>query len=132
MRQKYALTLDDARRVAAAAHKTALENQWNVVISIVDEGGQLIYLERMDDVQSGSVTVSMEKAKTAIAFRRPSQALEAAISGGRTVMLKLPGATPIEGGVPLVYEGDFVGAIGVSGVQSSQDGIIAKAGADAL
>jgi len=132
MRQKYALTLDDARRVAAAAHQTALENQWKVVISIVDEGGQLVYLERMDDVQSGSVTVSMEKARTAIAFRRPSQALEAAISGGRTVMLKLPGATPIEGGVPLVYEGDFVGAIGVSGVQSNQDGIIAKAGADAL
>jgi len=132
MYQKYALTREDARRVAVAAHKTALENQWNVVISIVDEGGQLVYLERMDDVQSGSVTVSMEKAKTAIAFRRPTQALEAAIAGGRTVMLNLPGATPIEGGVPLVYEGDFVGAIGVSGVQSSQDGIIAKAGADAL
>ena len=132
MYQKYALTLEDARRVAVAAHKTALENQWNVVISIVDEGGQLVYLERMDDVQSGSVTVSMEKAKTAIAFRRPTQALEVAIAGGRTVMLNLPGATPIEGGVPLVYEGDFVGAIGVSGVQSSQDGIIAKAGADAL
>jgi glc operon protein GlcG len=132
MRQKFALTLDDVRRVAAAAHKTAQENHWNVVIAIVDEGGQLMYLERMDEVQSGSVNVSIEKARTAIAFRRPSQALEAAVSGGRTVMLKLPGATPIEGGVPLVYEGNFVGAIGVSGVQSSQDGIIAKAGADAL
>lgn len=132
MRQKFMLTLDDAKRVAAAAHRTALDNQWNVVISVVDDGGHLVYLERMDNVQMGSVQVSIEKARTAIAFRRPSQGLEAAIAGGRTVMLKLPGATPIEGGVPLVYEGEFVGAIGVSGVQSSQDGIIAKSGADVL
>ena len=102
------------------------------MISVVDDGGHLVYLERMNDVQNGSVTVSIEKAKTAIAFRRPTQALESAISGGRTVMLKLSGATPIEGGVPLVHEGHFVGAIGVSGVQSSQDGIIAKSGAEAL
>jgi uncharacterized protein GlcG (DUF336 family) len=132
MRQKYAITLEDARRVAKAAHQTAIENKWNVVISVVDDGGHLVYFERMDDVQSGSVTVSIEKAKTAIAFRRPTQALESAISGGRTVMLKLSGATPIEGGVPLVHEGHFVGAIGVSGVQSSQDGIIAHSGAEAL
>jgi len=132
MRQKYTITLEDARRVAEAAHKTATENEWNVVISVVDDGGHLVYLERMNDVQNGSVTVSIEKAKTAIAFRRPTQALESAISGGRTVMLKLSGATPIEGGVPLVHEGHFVGALGVSGVQSSQDGIIAKSGAEAL
>jgi uncharacterized protein GlcG (DUF336 family) len=132
MRTKHALTIEDAKRVAQAARQTALDNHWNVVISIVDDGGHLVYLERMDNVQLGSVQVSIEKAKTAIAFRRPSQALEATISGGRTVMLKLPNATPIEGGVPLVYEGDFVGAIGISGVQSSQDGVIAKSGADAL
>lgn len=132
MRQKQALTLDDARRVAAAAHAHAAAKQWNVVIAIVDDGGHLVLLERRDDTQMGSVQVAIEKAKTAIAFRRPSQAIEGAIAGGRTVMLKLPGATPIEGGVPLVFQGDFVGAIGVSGVTSQQDGEIAQAGAAAL
>jgi uncharacterized protein GlcG (DUF336 family) len=132
MRQKHALTLDDARRVAAAAHATALANQWAVVIAVVDDGANLLYFERMDEVQLGSATVAIEKAKTAIAFRRPSQALEAAVAGGRVAMLRLPGATPIEGGVPLIYEGVYVGAIGISGVQSAQDGIIAQAGAAAL
>ena len=132
MRQKYVLTLEDARRVAAAAHRSALENDWKVAIAIVDDGGHLQYFERLDDVQLGSVVVAIEKAKTAVAFRRPSQALESAIAGGRTVMLKLPGSTPIEGGVPLIHEGQVVGAIGVSGVQSHQDGIIAQAGAAAL
>lgn len=132
MRQKHALTLEDARRVAAAAHAHALTQGWNVVIAIVDDGGHLLYLERMDETQVGSTAVAIEKARTAISFRRPSQAIEAAIAGGRTVMLKLPGATPIEGGLPLVHEGDYVGAIGVSGVTSQQDGLIAQAGAAAL
>jgi len=132
MYQKYALALEDARRVAAAARAMAQANQWNVVIAIVDDGGHLVYLERMDQVQLGSVNVAIEKAITAIRFRRPSQAIEATIAGGRLAMLNLPGATPIEGGVPLVHEGSFVGAIGVSGVQSQQDGQIALAGAAAL
>ncbi len=132
MRQKTALTLEDARRVAHAAHQTALANKWGVVISIVDDGGHLLYLERMDSVQLGSVTVAIEKAKTALAFRRPTHALETVIAGGRLVMLNLPGATPIEGGVPLVVDGEYIGAIGVSGVQSAQDGVIATAGAAAL
>lgn len=132
MRQKYALTLEDARRVAAAARAHAEANQWPVVIAIVDDGGHLIYLERLDNTQAGSCDVAIEKARTAIRFRRPSQAIEAAIAGGRTVMLKLTGATPIEGGIPLVYQGDFVGAIGISGVTSEQDGQIAKAGATSL
>lgn len=132
MRQKSALTLDDARRVAAAAREHAQANQWPVVIAIVDDGGHLLYLERLDNTQVGSVQVAIEKAKTAIAFRRPSQSIEAAIAGGRTVMLKLPGATPIEGGLPLLHQGDFVGAIGISGVTSQQDGQIAQAGLAAL
>lgn len=132
MRQKFALTLEDARRVAAAAHRKALENHWAVAIAVVDDGGHLMYFERMDNVQLGSATVAQEKAKTALAFRRPSQAFESAVSGGRMVMLRLPGATPIEGGVPLVHEGEYLGAVGISGVQSHQDGIIAQAGAEAL
>ena len=132
MQQKPVLTLDDARRIAAAAHAHALANEWNVVITIVDEGANLLYLERMDNTQIGSVQVSIEKARTAALFRRPSQLFEAAVSGGRTVMLGLPGAVPIEGGVPLLHQGQLVGAIGVSGVQSAQDGLIAQAGAAAL
>jgi uncharacterized protein GlcG (DUF336 family) len=132
MRQKFALTLEDARRVAAAAQRTAAENQWGVVIAIVDDGGHLVLFERMDNVQLGSVTVAVEKAKTALCFRRPSQAIESAVAGGRLVMLSLPGATPIEGGVPLIHQGEYIGAVGISGVQSHQDGIIAQAAAAAL
>lgn len=132
MRQKPVLTLDDARRVAEAARRKAQENQWKVVIAIVDDGGHLVYLERMDDVQLGSVTVAQEKARTAILFRRPTAAIEQAVAGGRNVMLRLPGATPIEGGLPLVHEGQYLGAIGISGVQSHQDGVIAAAAVEAL
>ena len=132
MRNKPALTLADAKRVAAAAEAEAVKNGWNVVIAIHDDGGNLLYLQRMDGTQVGSVVVAQEKARTAVLFKRPSKAIEDAVAGGRTVMLAMPGATPIEGGLPLVYEGEVVGAIGISGVQSFQDGIIAKAGADAL
>ncbi len=132
MLQKFAIGLEDARRIAAAAHQKALENEWKVVIAVVDDGGHLVYLERMDHVQLGSVTVAIEKAKTALLFKRPSAAIESAIAGGRTVMLNLPGATPIEGGLPLMHEGQCLGAIGISGVQSNQDGIIAAAGVEAL
>jgi glc operon protein GlcG len=126
---KPALSLADAKAVAAAARAKAVENNWNVVIAIVDEGGHLMYLERMDYTQLGSVQVAQEKARTAYLFRRPTKKLEEAVLGGRTIMLNLPACTPIEGGVPLMNKGELIGAIGVSGVQSSQDGIIAEAGA---
>lgn len=132
MRNKPALTLEDAKRIAAAAEAEAVKNGWNVVIAVLDDGGNLLYLQRMDGTQIGSIVVAQEKGRTAVAFKRPSKAFEDVVVGGRQVMLAMPGATPIEGGLPLVYEGEVVGAIGVSGVQSSQDGIIAKAGADAL
>lgn len=132
MRNKPALTLEDAKRVAAAAEAEAVKNGWNVVIAIHDDGGNLLYLQRMDGTQVGSVVVAQEKGRTAVLFKRPSKAIEDVVAGGRTVMLAMPGATPIEGGLPLVYEGEVVGAIGVSGVQSFQDGIIAKAGVEAL
>ncbi len=129
---KPALNLDTAKKIAAAAEAEAKKNNWNVVISILDEGGNLIYLQRLDGTQIGSVAVSQEKARSAFLFRRPTKALEDVVLGGRSVMMALPGVTPVEGGLPLMYNDQLVGAIGVSGVKSSEDGIIAKAGADLL
>ena len=126
---KPALSLVDAKAIAAAARAKAEENNWNVVIAIVDEGGYLMLLERMDYTQLGSIEVAQAKARTAFLFRRPTRKLEDSILGGRTVILNLPDATPIEGGVPLMNKGEMIGAIGVSGVQSHQDGLIADAGA---
>ena len=129
---KKVLSLEAARQVAAAAEKHARENKWNVCIAIVDDGGHLVYFQRMDSTQHGSVLVSQRKAQTAIGFKRPSKTFEEGVAGGRSVLLSLPGATPLEGGIPLVVDGEMIGAIGVSGVTSQQDGQIAQAGADAL
>jgi len=129
---KKGLTLEVAKQIAAQAEAEARKNSWNVVIAIVDDGANLIYLQRMDETQIGSVEVAQEKAKTSVKFKRPTKALEDAVAGGRNVVLKLPGALPVEGGLPLMVDGKIIGAIGVSGVQSNQDGIIAKAGADSL
>src|SRR5205809_7381570 len=129
---KKVLSLEAARQVAAAAEKHARENKWNVCIAIVDDGGHLVYFQRMDSTQTGSVLVSQRKAQTAIGFKRPSKTFEEGVAGGRSVLLSLPGATPLEGGIPLVIDGEMIGAIGVSGVTSQQDGQIAQAGAEAL
>jgi glc operon protein GlcG len=130
---KKGLTLEAAKRVAAAAEEEALKNKWTVVIAIVDDGSNLVYLQRLDETQIGSIEVAIQKAKTAASFKRPTKALEdAVISGGRTVVLSMPGALPIEGGLPLVDDGKVIGAIGVSGVTAQQEGQIAKAGVDAL
>lgn len=126
------LTLEIAKQVAAAAAAEAAANKWTVVIAILDEGANLMYLERIDDTQLASIQVAQEKARTAVGFKRPSKVFEDAVAGGRNVILSLPGALPIEGGLPLMLNGRVAGAIGVSGVTSQQDGQIAKAGADAL
>ena len=126
------LTLEIAKQVAAAAAAEAAANKWTVVIAILDEGGNLMYLERTDDTQIASIQVAQEKARTAVAFKRPTKAFEDVIAGGRTAVLSLPGFVLIEGGLPLMLNGRVAGAIGVSGVTSQQDGQIAKAGADAL
>lgn len=126
------LTLEDAKLVAAAAEAEALRNNWSVVIAIVDEGGHLIYLQRLDNTQIGSVDVAIQKARSAIAFRRPTKILEEQINQGHLRYLGLPGAIPIEGGLPMVFKDQFLGAIGVSGVRSHQDAQIAQAGIDAL
>ncbi len=129
---KKALTLEVAKQIAAAAAAEALKNQWTVVIAIVDDGGHLIYLERIDDTQVGSVDIAQAKAQCAVKFKRPTKALEDVLVGGRQAILALPGAVPVEGGLPILADGKLIGAIGVSGVTSQQDGLIAKAGLDAL
>ncbi|MSU51341.1 MAG: heme-binding protein [Opitutus sp.] len=124
------IPLADAKRILAAARAEATKNNWSVAITIVDSGGHLVAFERMDTTQYGSVDVSQEKARSAVAFRRPTKVFQDAVAaGGEGLrMLKLPGALPVEGGLPLVMGGKIVGAIGVSGVTSAQDGQIAAAG----
>jgi glc operon protein GlcG len=126
------LTLEDARRITVAAHRTATENNWNVVIAVVDDGGHLISLERMDGTQKGSVRVAEQKARTAIMFKRPTKAFEDMVLQGRPVMMTMPDVICLEGGLPLIRDGVYLGAIGVSGVKSSEDGVVAAAGASAL
>lgn len=127
-----ALTLADAKHMADAARAEADRNGWKVVIAIVDDGGHLIYLERMDGTQKASSTIAPEKARTAILFKRPSAALEAAVGDGRVGLVTMPIATMVEGGLPIVWRDHFVGAIGISGLTSQQDGLVAKAGLAAL
>jgi len=129
---KKALTLEVAKQIAAASERFAKTNQWNVVIAIVDDGGHLIYFERMDGVQTGSIELAIKKAQTSAAFKRPSRIFEEAVAKGRTALVSLPGGVPFEGGVPISVDGEMIGAIGISGVTAQQDGMVAQAGVDAL
>jgi glc operon protein GlcG len=130
--QKKALTLEAAKQIAAAAEKEAAANKWTMVIAIMDDGGNLLFLERMDGTQIGSIEVAIQKARSAISFKRPTKVFEDGVAGGRNALLRLPGAIPVEGGLPLTVDGAIIGSIGASGGMSNQDGIVAKAGADAL
>ncbi|BBI99250.1 hypothetical protein FGKAn22_09430 [Ferrigenium kumadai] len=132
MATKPILTLEDAKRVAAAAEAEAQRNGWLVVIAVVDDGGHLLYLQRSHDTQFGSVETAITKAHAAIAFQRPTKASEEAVLSGRLIHLALPGVIPAEGGVPLERDGVIIGGLGISGVRSFQDGQIAGAGAAAL
>jgi glc operon protein GlcG len=129
---KHALTLEIAKQMSAAAEAEAVKNNWNMVIAVVDDGGLLMHLIRRDGTQIGSIQVAQDKARSAIAFRRPTKALEDAVAGGRNAILALSGATPIEGGIPIVIDGEMVGAIGASGGTSAQDAQVAQAGINAL
>lgn len=126
------LTLEDAKRVAAAAEAEARANEWKVVIAVVDDGGHLLYLQRSHDTQFGSVETAIMKAHAAVAFQRPTKASEEAVLSGRLIHLALPGVIPAEGGVPLLRDGVVIGGLGISGVRSAQDGQIAAAGVKAL
>ena len=132
MASKPVLTLEDAKRIAAAAETEARSHEWKVVIAVVDDGGHLLYLQRSHDTQFGSVETAIAKAHAAVAFQRPTKASEDAVSSGRLIHLALPGVIPAEGGVPLIRDGAIIGGIGVSGVRSVQDGQIAQAGVNAL
>lgn len=127
------ISLETARKVSAAAEAEARKNNWNVVIAVVDTGGHLVSLQRIDGTQYASVTVATQKAQSSVAYRRASKVFEDAVKvGGNPQLAFLPGAMPVEGGLPLIMDGKIVGAIGVSGVTSAQDGVIAKAGAESV
>ena len=128
------ISLEQAKKVMAGAEAEAKKNSWNVAIAIHDSGGNLVMLQRLDGTQFGSTDVAKDKAYSAVAFRRPTKAFQDAIEqgGSNLRLLKLTGASPLEGGIPIVVDGKLIGSIGVSGVTSQQDAQIAKAGADSL
>jgi glc operon protein GlcG len=117
-----------AKKIAAGAVEESKKHGWRMAVAIVDNHGFLVYYERMDDTQTASVHVAVDKAKAAAMFRRPTKAFEDGIAKGRVAILGLGGATPIEGGVPIMSGGKVIGAIGVSGANSDEDGMAAMAG----
>jgi uncharacterized protein GlcG (DUF336 family) len=133
MQTKPILTLEDVKKIAAAAEQEAIANKWAVVISIVDDGGHLMWLQRLDGVAPISAYIAPAKAKTAALGRRESKIYEDMINSSRVSFLSAPQLEGmLEGGVPIVVDGHVVGAVGVSGVKSSEDAQIAKAGIAAL
>ena len=127
------LDLAAARRAMAACEAEALKNHWNVVVAVVDDGGHAILVQRLDGTQWSSVETAIGKARTSVAFKRPTRVLEEMINGGRTAFLSIPGGMVfLQGGVPVEIDGAIVGAIGVSGVKASDDEIVAMAGIRAL
>jgi len=130
--RKMSLSLEDARKAATAAAAEAKKNKWNVAIAVVDDGGHLIYFERIDETQIGSIDIAIGKARTAASYKRPTKALEDALNGGQYAVVTYPNTLPREGGLPIFSEGKFLGAIGVSGGKSSEDAQAANAGVDAL
>jgi len=128
------ISLEDAKKPAAAALAEARRNNWSMAVAVVDPSGTLVYYEKMDDTQIASATVAIEKARSAALYKRPTKTMQEILASGGAGLrvLRLAGAIPVEGGVPLVIEGKIVGAIGVSGGTSDQDGVCAQAGADTL
>lgn len=127
-----ALTLEGATTLADAAEAEARRRGWTVAIAVVNPQAGLIHFRCMDGTQPGSQQVAIEKARTAANFKRPTKALEDALTAGRTGLLSMPGIITLEGGVPVTAEGQIVGAIGISGMQSVQDGVIAAAALEAF
>ena len=127
------ISLEQAKKVMAGAEAEAKKNSWPVVIAILDSGGQLVMLQRLDNAQWGSVDIAKEKARSAVALRRPTKALQDLIAqGGANLRLLNIGYSVLEGGIPIVVDGKIVGSVGVSGVTSQQDAQIAQAGIDAM
>ena len=133
MKTKHTLELADLKTIAAAAEAEALRNQWAVTIAIVDDGGHLLWLQRLDGAPAISAHIAPAKANTAALGRRESKVYEDVINGGRYSFLSAPDIKGmLEGGVPIVKDGQVIGAVGVSGVKSSEDAQIARAGIAAL
>ncbi len=128
------VSTDSAKKAAAASIDEARKNKWNMAIAVVDTGGYLVYFEKMQDTQTGSVDLAIEKARTSALFRRPTKVFQDGVAAGGDGLrlLRLTGAIPNEGGVPIIVAGKVIGAIGVSGGSVEQDGQVAKAGAGAL
>src|SRR6266849_10244372 len=128
------VNLETAKKVAAAAIAEVKKNNWTMAVAIVDTNGDLVYFEKIDGTQTGSVRVSMDKARSAALFKRPTKAWQDVLAAGGDGLrvLGIQGAVPVEGGLPLLIDGKIVGAIGVSGGSAAQDGVAAKAGADSL
>jgi glc operon protein GlcG len=125
------ISVENAKKVAAAALAEAAKNHWNMAVAVVDPNGTLIYYEKMENTQTGSANVAIEKARSAAQFMRPTKAFQDALAAGGAGLrvLGIPGAVPVEGGIPLVADGKIVGAIGLSGDTSENDGRCAQAGA---
>ena len=133
MKTKYTLELSDAKALAAAAERTALEHNWCVSIAIVDDGGHLLWFQRLDGASPATALLAQAKARTAALGRRESKAYEEIINGGRTAFLSAPTLEGmLEGGLPILKEGQCIGAIGVSGVKSADDAQIGRAAIVAL
>ena len=128
------ISLENAKKAAAAALAETRKNNWTMAVAIVDPNGTLIYYEKMDNTQNGSARIAIDKARSAALFKRPTKAFADRVASGGAALgvLKLEGAMPIEGGIPLMIDGKIVGAIGLSGDSSENDGKCAQAGADAL
>ncbi len=130
---KKSLTLEAAKLMAAAAEAEAARNGWNVVVAVVDDGGHALLVHRIDGTQSSSVPTAMGKARSAVAYKRPTRILEEMINKGRFSFLSAGGdPVALQGGLPIEIDGQLVGGIGVSGVKASDDEIVAQAGLDAL
>jgi glc operon protein GlcG len=131
----YGLSISNetAKKVAAASIAEAQQHNWKDAIAVVDTGGHLVYFEKMQDAQTGSVELAIEKARTAALFRRPTKVFEDGVAGGGAGLrlLRLTGAIPIDGGIPIIVEGKLIGAVGISGGTGEQDGLVARAGAAA-
>ncbi|HTA45241.1 MAG TPA: heme-binding protein [Bryobacteraceae bacterium] len=128
------INAEAAKKIAAAAIAEARKNNWAMAIAVVDTGGYLVYFERMTDTQLGSVEIAIEKAKSAALFRRPTKSFQDTVAAGGEGLriLRLTGAVPVEGGIPLIVDGKLIGAVGASGGSSDQDGRTAQAGAAAV
>ena len=131
MRKKPCLTSSDVHKMAAACRAEAEKNKWNVTVAITDDAGILLYLDRMDGATATTAEVATMKARTSAVTRRPSKFWEDRVKD-RPAFMNFPGVLQIQGGLPIMYEGECVGAIGVSGVQSHEDEQIAQAGIAAL